>query len=638
MVVTLTSLTKATVPWVWTENQQFAFEWLVQLITSSPVMAHPETNKPYVLFTDACSTGFGACLCQEGEKGKYRPIHYASCRTTEAQSRLPAIRLEAQAILWAVRHFHYYLDGRKVTVFTDSLPLVQIFRAPAADAPRPKGKYGIAHESILLQAYDLDVKHTPGVLNGCADALSRVCEDSGLGKMTADTLLCALVGVSHFELMHRSLFEYRTIEELKERQIADVEIRDMYMYLLREQVPENRQRRRMVVSSADKFILRQGVVCRRLGNVIVPVVPLAWRFSMVEKAHIALGHFGAKKIFDFVKDKVWWMGLYADIKAYIASCITCAKWNDGPVVHPGLKPTTVSHPFQRVEVDVVKLPKSKNGYQCMLCFVDCFTRWMEAVPLKKEPTAKQVLMCLQSEIIARHGVPDVVQSDNALNLENAAVHVAAEKFRFVKFTSTTYTPRSQGAIERSQKTLTRVLRKWCDEFPSASWDELLPAALLAYRVTVHQSTQQTPFFLLYGRDVRLPFGVSGRGEEIEIKSVKDLERYAKELAKRTMEVWDLASQKSCATQQQNRRSFRDKRAKMPDIKLGDWVMIYLPSVAKNSGDAWRSGPFVVVEVTDTSAVVKEVHMDCPDSGCDKCLELFQIALHRLKRVKRPTRK
>ena len=100
-------------------------------------------------------------------------VHFASCRTTEAQGRLPAIRLEAQAILWAVRHFRYYLDGRKTTVFTDSLPLVSIFRAPAADSPLKRGKYGVAHESILLQEYDLVVKHTPGVENGCADALSR---------------------------------------------------------------------------------------------------------------------------------------------------------------------------------------------------------------------------------------------------------------------------------------------------------------------------------------------------------------------------------------------------------------------------------------------------------------------------------
>ena len=38
------------------------------------------------------------------------------------------------------------------------------------------------------------------------------------------------------------------------------------------------------------------------------------------------------------------------------------------------------------------------------------------------------------------------------------------------------------------------------------WDDQLPHAPLAYRVSTQSSTGVTPFELLYGREARLPFG------------------------------------------------------------------------------------------------------------------------------------
>lgn len=38
-----------------------------------------------------------------------------------------------------------------------------------------------------------------------------------------------------------------------------------------------------------------------------------------------------------------------------------------------------------------------------------------------------------------------------------------------------------------------------------SWDEMIPFIECAIRNSVHQSTGETPFFLLHGRDMRLPY-------------------------------------------------------------------------------------------------------------------------------------
>lgn len=36
------------------------------------------------------------------------------------------------------------------------------------------------------------------------------------------------------------------------------------------------------------------------------------------------------------------------------------------------------------------------------------------------------------------------------------------------------------------------------------WDKQLPMLLFAYRSTIQESTRESPFFLVYGRDPRLP--------------------------------------------------------------------------------------------------------------------------------------
>ena len=36
------------------------------------------------------------------------------------------------------------------------------------------------------------------------------------------------------------------------------------------------------------------------------------------------------------------------------------------------------------------------------------------------------------------------------------------------------------------------------------WDLFIPYVLFAYRTSIHSSTKETPFFLMYGRDPKLP--------------------------------------------------------------------------------------------------------------------------------------
>ena len=83
------------------------------------------------------------------------------------------------------------------------------------------------------------------------------------------------------------------------------------------------------------------------------------------------------------------------------------------------------------------------------------------------------------------------------------------------------------------------------------WDDRLPYVLLAYRCSVQESTGESPFFMLYGRDPQLP------PEEALSKPVDrcylDADDYKSELVRNLSEAWERA-QRNVKKAQKNRSS------------------------------------------------------------------------------------
>ena len=75
---------------------------------------------------------------------------------------------------------------------------------------------------------------------------------------------------------------------------------------------------------------------------------------------------------------------------------------------------------------------------------------------------------------------------------------------FHKANTSAYHPQTDGFVERFNRTLTTMLAKTV-ESSGKDWDRQLPFVLFAYRASQQQSTMESPFYLLYGRDPRLPF-------------------------------------------------------------------------------------------------------------------------------------
>jgi hypothetical protein len=143
----LNRLLQDDVAWDWDEACQTAFEALKQKLLEAPILRRPDYKRPFELHTDWSSVRLGAVLVQRDDKGREYVVAYASRSCNRAERNYSSYQGECLATVWAVQHFHVYLQVR-----TQVHP-VHGSRAPA-----------VAHEkrAPLRHACALG-KHPPGV-------------------------------------------------------------------------------------------------------------------------------------------------------------------------------------------------------------------------------------------------------------------------------------------------------------------------------------------------------------------------------------------------------------------------------------------------------------------------------------------
>ena len=79
---------------------------------------------------------YDAVLAQVQSDGKLHPIVYASRSLSPPEKNYIVTKLETLTVVWAMSHFHYYLYGHKVKVYTDHTAVKEVL-----DTPNPTRKH-----------------------------------------------------------------------------------------------------------------------------------------------------------------------------------------------------------------------------------------------------------------------------------------------------------------------------------------------------------------------------------------------------------------------------------------------------------------------------------------------------------------
>lgn len=169
VVSPLTSLLSPSTAFVWSAECQYAFESVKTLLSSSPVLAAPDLERPFKLEVDASNVGAGAVLLQDDEQGVPHPVSYFSRKFNKNQLNYSVIEKETLALIFALQHFEVYVGSsvQPLVVFTDHSPLTFLSKLY-------NHNQRLTRWSLFLQSYNLDIRHKRGVDNVLADALSRV--------------------------------------------------------------------------------------------------------------------------------------------------------------------------------------------------------------------------------------------------------------------------------------------------------------------------------------------------------------------------------------------------------------------------------------------------------------------------------
>lgn len=99
---------------MWDNAAEEAFQKLKEALATTPVLAMPNFEKPFIVETDASSYGIGAVLMQEGQ-----PIACLSKALSNRHLGLSTYEKELLAVLMAVEKWRTYLLGTKFIIKTD---------------------------------------------------------------------------------------------------------------------------------------------------------------------------------------------------------------------------------------------------------------------------------------------------------------------------------------------------------------------------------------------------------------------------------------------------------------------------------------------------------------------------------------
>ena len=512
--------------WCWDEPQEKAFQEVKKEIAKTPTLALFDPSRETIVSADASSFGLGAVLLQTDENGKTRPVAFASRAMTPTEQRYAQIEKEALAITWACNRFSDFLLGLKFHVQTDHKPLIPLLSTKRLDELPIR----VQRFRMRLMRFQFSISHIPGKNLVTADALSRAPSPEG----TADENLMEEVEAYVDSVIQAIPATERRLEEIRLHQEEDEVFQAIRKYC--ESGWPAKQAilgiLRPYYQVAAELTVEKGLIMR--GSRVV--IPASLRVSMLDKLHA--GHQGIVKCRERAKQSVWWPGLSRQLEELVKSCPDCCK-DSVPRSEPLIPSKLPELPWQRVGSDLFEFNKCTY-----LLIVDYFSRWIEIAKLNRL-TSEEIILHTRS-IFARHGIPEIVVTDNGPQYSSELYEKFAQQYGFEHITSSPHYPKSNGEAERAVKTIKSLLRKSSDPY----------LALLAYRTTpLHCG--YSPAQLLMSRTLRTTLPVVREKRVPEVVDYQSLQARDENLKEHQKRNYDI----------------RHRTKELPPVRAGDTVWI-----------------------------------------------------------------
>ena len=298
------------------------------------------------------------------------------------------------------------------------------------------------------------------------------------------------------------------------------------------------------------------------------------------------GHRGNLKTYKRIRNNYYWENMRKDINDRIKRCVKCNLNKVRRRTKNQLLITdTPYRSFDKIAMDIVgPYPKTKNGNEYVLTIQDLLTKYVVLIPLCNQ-TAESVSDAFIKRFISYFACPRVLLTDLGTNFKSNLFRQLAKKFRIKKVFTTPARPQSNSSLEKSHGSLHDFLRHYIDD--KHEWDDFIEFAQLCYNTSVHESTNFTPYELLFGFEAREP--------SVEPTTKDDTYgEYYRSLIMKLKDIKSRTHQNLVATKHRT-KLYYDRKINPNELRIGDKVYKLIFSARKKL-HPYEEGPFEVLDV------------------------------------------
>ena len=413
----LRRLTHKDMEWHWSTEQEDAFENVKHAVTSAPVLRYFTSSEHIEGQGDASSGGIGFVLMQNGQ-----PVTYSSGTLTANEKNYSQIQKELLAQVFGVERNNQYVYGRRIVLWSDQKPLETICKKPLATTPKP-----LQRLLLTLQQYDVEIRYIPGSEMYLSGTLSRAylptTEQYPVEKETERIHAVDNLPISEPQMV-----------EIQRETVEDPVLQSLIQVILKGW-PDKKEELPLQLhpyyNNRDELTAQDGVLFKGQRCLI----PARLRPKIRERLHGA--HTGIESCLRRARETVYWPGMTAEIKDYIAKCAVCATYQKEQPKEPLISHKIPTRPWETVGRDLFHF-KDRD----YLCTVDYYSSYFEIDTLTKK-TAIPVIHSLKKHF-SRHGIPNKLMSDNGPPFNSHEFRQFALSYDIEHVNSSPHYPQSNG--------------------------------------------------------------------------------------------------------------------------------------------------------------------------------------------------
>jgi len=173
----------------------------------------------------------------------------------------------------------------------------------------------------------------------------------------------------------------------------------------------------------------------------------------------------------------YWPTTLEDCFKYFKGCQGCQKFGNvqrapASAMNPVIKPWS----FRGWAIDLIGqiYPPSSKGHKFILVATDYFTKWVDAVPLKKVMSANMIDF-VKEHIIYRFGIPQTITTDQGTMFTLGEFDEFAIGLGIKVLNSSPYYAQANGQAEVTNKGIIKLIKRKIEENPRR-WHTLLNEA------------------------------------------------------------------------------------------------------------------------------------------------------------------